>query len=295
MARHWSLASVLTVAFALSISAAAERHDEPSLRRLAERLVGVWGVPGEMRVELHVGSVPDDAPVTLPLAAGFDLVGSLARYDRAGTLVSLQVVLDGPVRPVVAFQAQRAAFERAGWHVVTEAGMVGFMPTQMASFGRACAPEPSEGARAIAFVNASSLPGGPSDVRIELNAEAWEGACLPDPGGERLAPLPALQAPEGALVEVPVVMHDVEAGVAIAIVRDAPDPRDLVAHYEREIAALGWTRRQGDAAADLSGRSRWAFEGEDGRAWLGVFAAEWATVSGPITVSFTVLPDPASP
>jgi hypothetical protein len=265
------------------------------LRRLAERIVGTWGPPGHMRVAFHVAALPDDLAVPLPIPAAFDVVGSLVRYEL-DTLVSLQVVLDGPPHTSEAFEALRSAFEADGWTVFSDAEQVevGFVPTIPTLFARACAPADGEDARPVAFLNASPGAEGRSDVRVDLTSEGWLGACAPAhrPERDRYAPLPTLAAPEGGEVSGSLVSVDVEDATAHAVLRGAVEVEAIVEHYEAELEAAGWSRLPGGASDDFGTRSPWSLVSDAGRLWVGLLTVDRPTRTGPAMLSFALVAEP---
>ncbi len=273
-----------------SLTFAHDADGDANLLRLAERLVGPWGAPGEGRVEILPSTLPAAMEVALPLPDGFDLVGSLARYDR-DVMVSLQVVLDGHEGTTSAFESLRRAFEEGGWSFLSDGGMVGFVPTSPSLFGRACAPEGEDGAQHVAFVSASPHAEGASDVRIDLNRDAWEGACAhyPEHALEGFAPLPTLAAPDGGNVSGQLMSHGPEDAMTLAVLRGGGDVDAVVAHYAEELRAAGWTMTPGSVRHDLGVRSRWAFVTAAGVPWAGVLAVEWPVRTGPVMLSFTVV------
>jgi hypothetical protein len=287
---------VVLTGLALSLGSLGNAQDDAdSLRRLAERLVGAWGAPGDMRVTLEVGALPQDLPIALPIPEGFDVLGSLVREER-GELVSAQAVLDGPERTTDAFEALRTAFEADGWVFLVDGGMSGFVPAQPNLFARACAPlgaDDTPATRPMAFVYVSWVPGGRSDVRIDLSRDVWEGACTQGPEAEwgRFAPVPALAAPEGALLTSPAAMYDMHDAVAIAILRDLDDLGLIVAHYEMQLAGHGWTRvadEQGAERSGVSARSDWRRDDAQGHTWHLVFGADRAADGEAIFVRYAV-------
>jgi hypothetical protein len=296
--RRGRLALAGVVLAGLLALASPVRAQDDGLRRLAERLVGAWGMPGDMRVSLHVASLPDDVTVALPLPPAFDLVGSLARYER-GELVSVQVVLDGPARTTEAFGELRSAFVAGGWSVIgdQEPLELGFVPTIRALYARACAPEDQGGDRQVAFFNASPA-GDASDVRIDLTPEAWPGACVPDPDyrgdRDRFAPLPTLAAPSGSEVTGTMVALDVEDASAHAVLRGSALVADIVEHYEAELRALGWSPLPGRLTDDFGTRSPWSLTTEAGRLWVGVLTVDRPTRTGPAMLSFSLVTEPGA-
>jgi hypothetical protein len=286
---------VALTALTLALGSLASAQDD-ALRRLAERLVGAWGAPGEMRTTIEVGALPAELPVVLPIPEGFDLLGSVARTER-GELVSVQVVLDGPQRTVEAFEMLRTAFEEAGWTVLVDGGMFGFIPAQPNLFSRACAPladDDTPGRRPLAFINVSWVPEGRSDVRIDYASDTWEGACTQGTDVEwvRFAPIPALAAPEGATLTSPTAMYDVHDAVTIAILRGVDDVSAIAAHYEAQLEALGWTRVVDEGtgeASRASARSAWQRDDAQGRTWHAVFGAERAAEGDAVFVRYAVI------
>ena len=287
----------VALAVLLATAAMGQAQDETGLRRLAERLVGAWGAPGEMRVELHVATLPPGMPAALPLPATFDLVGSLARYER-DALVSLQVVLDGPARPGEALAALRAAFEAEDWTIIAdhEPVEVGFVPTIQTVFARACAPEAPGDARPVAYLNASPGAPGTTDVRIDLTPDAWEGACIPHQSyredRDRYAPLPTLGAPPDSEVTGSLVSLEIENASAHAVLRGAIPIAEIVAHYEAELEALGWSSVPGAVTDDFGTRSPWSLVTGAGRLWVGLLSVDRPTRTGPAMLSFAVVAEP---
>jgi hypothetical protein len=287
----------LALALGLAVTSMGQAQDESGLRRLAERLVGVWGAPGEMRVDLHVAGLPADMVAVLPLPETFDLVGSLARYER-DELVALQVVLDGPARPGEAFAALRAAFEAEDWAIIAdnEPAEVGFVPTIQTVFARACAPEGRDGPRPVAYLNATPGAPGTTDVRIDLTPDAWEGACIPHPPHRedraRYAPLPTLGAPPDSEVTGSLVSLEVENATAHAVLRGAVPIAEIVAHYEAQLEALGWSPVPGAVTDDFGTRSPWSLVTGAGRLWVGLLSVDRPTRTGPAMLSFAVVAEP---
>jgi hypothetical protein len=287
--------TALGLTLLLAVSTVGAAQGDGDLRRLAERLVGTWGAPGEMRVALHVGELPEDAMVDVPLPEEFALVGSLVRYER-DAMVALQVVLDGPAATAEAFTALRAAFASGGWTVFSDEDTHGggFVPTMPTLFGRACAPPTESGVRAVAFVNVSPLEGAASDVRIDVTPEAWEGACAPAhaPDVDRFAPLPSLAAPAGGRITAPIVSHDLADATALAVLRGGGELQEIVEHYEAELETAGWSALPGAAVSEFGTRSPWSLVDRTGRPWIGVLVVDRPTRTGPVLLSFAVVAEP---
>jgi hypothetical protein len=284
------------LALALLAVAVALAQDDAGVRRLAERLVGVWGDPGTMRVSLHAGALPPEMPYELPLPASFDVVGSVAREER-GVLSSVQVVLDGPERTEEAFAALQGAFAAAGWTVFSDAGMIGFVPSQVPFSGRACGPLQDDEHRPLAFITVMWVPDGPSDVRLETQARAWPGACVAWDGEPWFqAPLPTLSAPPGTTLLSPTFSADGDgdAAIAVAVLRGADAIAAVVEHYETQLLATGWTRLRGGVTDAFGTRSRWS-RSHDGRDWTATLAVDWPAGDGPLALQFAVVAASAGP
>jgi hypothetical protein len=294
---------VLLVASILALaSGSLAGAQDDALRRLAERLVGAWGAPGEMRVALEVGALPADLRVALPVPEGFELLGSLVRTER-GELLSVQAVFDGPERTDDAFEALRTTFEGAGWTFIVEGGTFGFVPFPPNFFARACAPLGADdpNPRSIAFVHVAWLPGGASDVRIDVSHDTWEGACTPGSEADwgSFAPLPALAAPEGATLSVPVANHDGDDAIAAAFLRGLSDVTAVHAHYQEQLTALGWlltgSQELGDDEGVSLARSAWTRTDDAGRSWHALLGVERVRGGEAIALQYTVSGNGDSP
>lgn len=262
-------------------------HEIDGLRRLAERLVGVWGDPGPVRVELAVGTLPPEAVFPVP---DVHLLGSVARREGEA-LVSVNAVFDAPARTPEALARVREAFEAEGWTVLVDDPMVGFVGTQVGFFGRACGPVPEGGAdRPLVYFSLSPVTGGPTDLRMDYSPAAWDGACVPMDGfAASFAPLPTLTAPEGSTVVAPALAHGPDEATAVATIRGTSEVDAVAAHYEEQLAEAGWEpteERQQDAARVRSVWTRVAAE----RSWVAVLALERPVLAGPVVASLAIVP-----
>lgn len=268
--RYMTALVILAGAFAFSQADTGGASPDANLEALALRLLGPWGEPGRMSVELEPGGLPDDLPFDVPLPEGAQLLGSVVRRGVAQELLNVQTVLDAQMPTQEVMASFQASLTEAGWSGRAEPQPTGFLPVQANLSAMYCSP----GDEAFMYVSALFVAGRPTDVRLDINLEANYSPCPdiamapPDPHFSE-APMPTLTAPADSEVVVHGGMMMSDQASSSAVITSGQSQGTLMAHYEAQLEEAGWQRSDGsqDAAADSS---HWTLGDEQDGVWAGV-------------------------
>ena len=232
------------------------------LRELAERLLGApfpFFTGEAPRARLFPGSLPADLPLDLPLPPGSRLIGSAVtpRASRPGARPAgegFEIVLDAPGAGADTLAFYERALTERGWSAPAAPQIErhgGFTPMPMPPSRIFCRSPRGP----WLSVRVSPRSTGPSEVRIHLDT-ATPGPCAAPRGPLGLPPgadlLPALSAPAG----VPLDTLGGGGGGTLwhsnAIAWTEQRVAELEAHFGGQLAAAGWTRRDGGVNGPLA-------------------------------------------
>lgn len=246
--------------------------DSAAVRSLAERLlvhmIGMEDGPLE-RARLNVSALPDDLPCELPIPPGATVVGSaVAPAPWAGPgRTETRVILELPVDPDAAVAAVRETAGPLGWSTLDS-------PGQPEMGGFVSWPERSRhltlcrGRRGPALdVGATLAVGGGSELRMTLRGD--DGLCGDYHGLPGVArALPTLRPPAGVWLRGESGGGGGGSWTSTAIIDGETPVGDLVAHFTRQMEAVGWSVAGGEIPEPISVWTR----GEGWTATLAVVA-----------------------
>ena len=224
-----------------------ETERERQVRQLAGRLL-TWPDPeGPVSVDLIPVGYPDDFPPELVDLTDLRFLGSAVRR-RAGTLVAVEMVFEGPGEPQAVLSRYEASLLRLGWERLDQ-------PHPMrGGFDAGGFPEMSllvEQQKSVAVnLQAMHREDGGIELRVRydpVHAQdtisnlahrriMQEGSILP-----RLKPPPGVRLrPEGMGGGAGVWKSDAQAQTEMA-------PIELEAYFAKQLEAAGWGRLTGSA------------------------------------------------
>ena len=243
-----------------------ETERERQVRQLAGRLLA-WPDPeGPMEVDLIPVGYPEEFPPELVDLTDLRFLGSVVRR-RAGTLVGVEMVLEGSGEPQTVVSNYEATLLGLGWERVEQPqpGGGGF---DVHGFGQMTLLV-NKAKSALVFLHGTDREEGGSDLRVRYDpvhapetlmnigrAMRHEESILP-----RLKPPPGVRLrPEGTGGGGGRWRSDAGAQTEMA-------PMELEAYLARQLEAAGWGRMTG-SADDTFAWSSWLIP--DSGEWRGV-------------------------
>jgi len=224
-----------------------ETERERQVRQLAGRLL-TWPDPeGPVSVDLIPVGYPDDFPPELVDVTDLRFLGSVVRR-RAGILVGVEMVFDGPGEPQSVVSNYEAALVGLGWDRIEQPRPPGGGGFDVHGFGQMTllANTPKS---AMVFLHGTDREEGGSELRMRYDpvhapetlmnigrAMRHEESILP-----RLKPPPGVRLrPEGTGGGGGRWKSDARAQTEMA-------PMELEAFFARQLEAAGWGRMTGSA------------------------------------------------
>jgi hypothetical protein len=238
----------------------AQAEDAAQIRDLAERLLtptspmGFAMGGGEApRAQIHVGRLPADFPLALPIPPGGRLVGS-AQRGMSGDVANVDVAIEAPGTPAQILSFYDAALPAAGLYLAPNSygSSGGFQPGAAKRSESYCLSE----AGPWINVSATERGGGQTDVRASVTLQGpstgspatYMTPCSTDtrrgyPGTtSRL--LPRVSGPSGVPLQSSGIstmgddyaMSSVVANTDMGVV-------DLERFFAQQVEAAGWTLR----------------------------------------------------
>jgi hypothetical protein len=225
--------------------------------------------PGTAANDLRVGKAPDDIPPEL-VVPGFQILGSMTQFENS------VIVLAAPQPPDSAIALVENALLGSGWtrppaqQARPRAGFVAandfftsYDRPQMVCHGDAFA----------SFTSAYRRSGG-SVVKVSYNRGARFSPCKAQPDVNMYrspfddAPVPTLRAPEGSMTSSGGEgMSGNGNGLTLSTQLSTKlKPAELVAHYDKQMIAAGWTSLS-DGAADNVAVHNYRKKDEKDRTW----------------------------
>ena len=256
----------------------AERRDQPEMipRDLVVALLS-FGQPGN--VDIRVGKVPEDVPPEL-IPPGAQLLGSMTQFE------TVVIVLAVPEAPDSAIGTMASRLLAGGW-VRPPAQprppmQRGFVSADFASSGPDGAP--SYLCRGDSTVNLMSIyrMAGGSLLRVNYSRSSRNPICRQRQDERAFrppyddAPIPTLRAPVGSMMSGSGMSSANEGFTMHARLSTRQKPAELVAHFDTQMKAAGWTALS-DGAVEFMAARRYEKKDERGRTWYGTLYA----IAGP--------------
>lgn len=281
MRSRWSLLVVVALALALTsptdAQVVSERGDPQEMipRDLVVALLS-FGQPGN--VDIRVAKVPDDVPPEF-IPPGTQLLGSMAQFEN------VVIVLGVKEPPDSAVSAMASRLQSSGWTNPPSAAARmpmrgGFVGADFASGGPGGLP--GYLCRGEAMVNLMGMyrMSGGSLLRVTYSRNARNSACREQPNERAFrspyddAPIPTLRAPAGAMMTDGTGMSSSSSGGVTMHARLSArlKPAELVAHYDSQLKAAGWTPLA-DGAVEFLAARRYQKVDERKRTWFGTLYA----------------------
>jgi hypothetical protein len=224
-----------------------ETERERQVRQLAGRLLA-WPDPeGPVSIDLIPVGYPDDFPPELVDLTELRFLGSVVRR-RAGVLVGVEMVFEGPGEPETVVSNYEAALVGLGWERIEQPQPPGGGGFDVHGFGQMTllANKPKS---EMVFLHGTDREEGGSELRVRYDpvhapetlmnmsrAMRHEESILP-----RLKPPPGVRLrPEGTGGGGGRWKSDARAQTEMA-------PMELEAFFARQLEAAGWGRMTGSA------------------------------------------------
>lgn len=284
MRSRWSLLVIGALALALALALASptgaqvvsERGNQPEMipRDLVVALLS-FGQPGN--VDIRVAQVPEDVPPEL-VPPGSQLLGSMSQFEN------VVVVLGVSEPPDSAVSAMASRLLSSGWARPPASSRLpmrgGFVAADFANSG----PDGVPGflCRGEAMVNLMGMyrMSGGSLLRVTYNRNARSSGCREQPNERAFrspyddAPVPTLRAPAGAMMTDGTGMSSSSSGGMTMHARLSArlEPAELVAHYDSQMKAAGWTPLA-DGAVEFLAARRYQKVDDRKRTWFGTLYA----------------------
>jgi hypothetical protein len=276
---HTIRRSLAITLFAAPVLASAQPGPKPAdaqdmiPRELAIALLSYS--PGMEPNDIRVGKAPDDIPPEL-VAPGLQVLGSMTQFENS------VIVLVAPQPPDSAIALIETGLLGSGW---TRPPMPqvrprnGFVPANDLS-GTYDRPQMVCHGDAFASLTGTYRRSGGSIVKISYNRGARYSACKPpDANAYRSstddAPVPTLRAPEGSMMLGGGSGVTSGPGMGTSNVTMSTQlstklkPAEVVAHYDKQMIAAGWTSLS-EGAADNVAVHNYRKKDEKERVWTAV-------------------------
>jgi hypothetical protein len=277
---HTIRRSLAITLFAWPVVASAQPGPKPAdpqdmiPRELAIALLSYS--PGMAPNDIRVGKAPDDIPPEL-VPPGVQVLGSMTQFENS------VIVLAAPLAPDSAIALIETGLLGSGW---TRPPMPqgrprnGFVPANDLS-GTYDRPQMVCHGDAFASLTGTYRRSGGSIVKISYNRGARYSACKTQPDANAYrsstddAPIPTLRAPEGSMMLGGGSGVTSRPGIGTSNVTMSTQltsklkPAEVVAHYDKQMIAAGWTSLS-EGAADNVAVHNYRKKDEKERVWTAV-------------------------
>jgi hypothetical protein len=245
---------------------APETERERQLRQLAGRLL-TWPDPeGPVTVDLIPVGYPDDLPPALVDRTELGFRGSVVRR-RAGDLVGVEMVFEGPGEPEVVVSNYEAVLIGLGWeHLDQPRPMGGGFEAR--GFGEMRSLVDREKS-AMIFLHAMDREDGGTELRVRYDAEHAPEMIENMGRGMRheASMLPRLKPPPGVKLQPEGTGGGGGRWKSEARAQTEMAPMELEAYFAKQLEAAGWGRAAGSADENFAWSS-WLIP--DSGKWRGI-------------------------
>jgi hypothetical protein len=277
---HTIRRSLAITLFAWPVLASAQPGPKPAEpqdmipRELAIALLSYS--PGMAPNDIRVGKAPDDIPPEL-VPPGLQVLGSMTQFENS------IIVLVAPQSPDSAIALIEAGLLGSGWTnppTPQTRPRTGFVPANDLS-GTYDRPQMVCHGDAFAAFTGTYRRSGGSIVKISYNRGARYSACKTQPDANPYrsstddAPIPTLRAPEGSMMLGGGSGVTSGPGMGTSSVTMSTQlttklkPAEVVAHYDKQMIAAGWTSLS-EGAADNVAVHNYRKKDEKERVWTAV-------------------------
>jgi hypothetical protein len=277
---HTIRRSLAITLFASPVLASAQPGPKPAdpqdmiPRELAIALLSYS--PGMAPNDIRVGKAPDDIPPEL-VPPGLQVLGSMTQFENS------IIVLVAPQSPDSAIALIEAGLLGSGWTnppTPQTRPRTGFVPANDLS-GTYDRPQMVCHGDAFAAFTGTYRRSGGSIVKISYNRGARYSACKTQPDANPYrsstddAPIPTLRAPEGSMMLGGGSGVTSGPGMGTSSVTMSTQlttklkPAEVVAHYDKQMIAAGWTSLS-EGAADNVAVHNYRKKDEKERVWTAV-------------------------
>jgi hypothetical protein len=222
-----------------------ETERERQVRQLAARLL-TWPDPeGPVSVDLIPVGYPDDFPPELVDLTDLRFLGSVVRR-RAGTLVGVEMVFEGPGEPEAVISSYEASLLSLGWEHLDQ-------PLPMRGGFDGGFPETSllvERQKSVAVVlQGTHREDGGSELRVRYDPVHAEDmiANIARIGRHEESILPRLKPPAGVRLRPEGVSGGGGTWKSDAQAQTEMLPMELEAFFAKQLELAGWGRMSGSA------------------------------------------------
>lgn len=232
-----------------------------AIRELAERLIGArypFLPQAAQRARLFPGELPDSLALDLPLPPNSQLIGSASEpaspspgAPPSGEHINIVVDAPGTADELLGFY-ERELVAR-GWFVApTEVFRPGGFDAMQRPPSRTFCRSPRGPSLSVRVLPLAET----NDIRIQIDT-ASPGPCA-NPAGARMGMpvggqmLPALTAPAGVYMETLSGGGSQSRWSSNATAETDMPAAELEAHFAQQLAAAGWTRRDGGLTGPLA-------------------------------------------
>lgn len=239
--------------------------DEAQLREFVQRwFVATYPGAPAMDTKIYLGSLPEDAPLDLPLPQDARLIASI--MDHYSTL---EIILDTGMSPEEAKDFYREQLTADGWQVAPEQDRgAGFVPTGEMGLSLCLGED-----EAVLFVGALELPDGLTDVRLNLSMPANGYQCAkigPEYQDRGTALIPTLSTPPGVEMKGSGMGSSEEDAYVEATLKTEMPLGELAAHYHPQLEQAGWQMLDSGSVEGQTW-STWSITDDRGDVWGGSF------------------------
>lgn len=223
-----------------------------------------WAIPyqagSSQATTIYIGSTPDDIPYDLPTPDDSNIIGSVT-----GGWIDYLLIFNTNLTAEAVQEFYAQSLVDSGWKEAPMSSGGGF--TSQPDFYKGYCYGENE---AFLGVEAPSIPGETTSIRLSLDTSADPHMCNADPnyGSLYVNVIPELHAPKGVSVQgTGAGSSDRDAHVS-ANLKGNLTAAEAADFYNEQLSAAGWEMQnasQGEGAA----WSQWRFEDEQGTHWIG--------------------------
>jgi len=244
-----------------------ETERERQVRHLAGRLL-TWPDPeGPVSVDLIPVGYPDDFPPELVDLTDLRFLGSVVRR-RAGSLVGIEMVFEGPGEPDAVVSSYEAALVEIGWERIEHPQPMGGGGFEVRGFGQMTLLA-DKAKSAMIILHATDREEGGSELRVRYDPVHAPETIRNIGRGMRHeeSMLPPLKPPPGVRLQSEGTGGGGGRWKSDARAQTEMVPMELEAYFAKQLEAAGWGRMTG-SADDTFAWSSWLIP--DSGEWRGV-------------------------
>jgi len=248
----------------------SERQTPGGENELEQLFLRLLSYPGDPRVSLFVGRLPEHFPLTIPTPENGHVLGTLVRSDD-----TIEIVLESDLAQNEVETFYRTQFTGQGWNELEEFSRRpgGFTHSRMGAFHRAVFCQGERGASVT--LNTTRTASGVTDIRLHVNLSR-EGNPCHQQRRQRHMPhmhhemVPTLMPPEDAEQRSGSSGGSDNEWHSNATLKTDLGLPALAQHYAAQLSQSGWAKTDEGVSGPVAWHA-WKFSDENQQPWSGLF------------------------